>query len=214
MYASLDAPPTVVIAWEILLRNQLMTARALCVIRDEHNALSAMLQSLSMLMAQAQRNGELPDFGVVRAMLFYVGEFPERLHHPKESALLFPRVRERVPELAPVLDHLERDHAQGERAIRDLEHALLAFEVMGESRRAAFEQALERYVRGYLEHMAVEEREFLPAAQQHLSASDWAELDVAFEANRDPLTGHEPEEGYRPLFHKIVMTAPAPVGLA
>ena len=40
--------------------------------------------------------------------------------------------------------------------------------------------------------MAVEEREILPAAQQHLTASDWAELDAAFAANRDPLTGHEP----------------------
>jgi hemerythrin-like domain-containing protein len=28
-------------------------------------------------------------FDVLRAMLFYVDEFPERLHHPKESALLY-----------------------------------------------------------------------------------------------------------------------------
>ena len=29
---------------------------------------------------------------------------------------------------------------------------------------------------------------------------DWAELDAAFLANRDPLTGHEPTDLYRPLF--------------
>ena len=39
------------------------------------------------------------------------------------------------------------------------------------------------------------------------SEADWAELDTAFCSNRDPLTGHEPEEGYRPLFRKIVKTA-------
>ena len=33
-------------------------------------------------------------------------------------------------------------------------------------------------------------------------------------ATRDPLTGrHEADETFRPLFSKIVMTAPAPVGL-
>jgi hemerythrin-like domain-containing protein len=189
-----------------------MSSVAMRVIRGEHLALSAMLQSLTMLVAQARRDGTLPDFDVLRAMLFYVDEFPERLHHTKESALLFPRIRARVPALGPVLDRLERDHEQGEHAIRDLAHGLLAFEVMGESRRAAFEQMLERYVRGYLDHMAVEEREILPAAQQHLTAGDWGELDAAFAANRDPLTGHEPEEEYLALFHKISMSAKAPIG--
>jgi len=27
------------------------------------------------------------------------------------------------------------------------------------------------------------------------------------------LTGHEPQDEYRPLFRKIVMNAPAPIGL-
>ncbi len=183
------------------------------VIHDEHQALSAMLRSMSMLLAHARREGVLPDFEVLRAMLFYVDEFPERLHHAKESTLLFPKLREKAPELGPVLDKLDRDHESGEKAIRDLEHTLLAFEVMGESRRAAFEQAVERYIGFYLAHMATEENDVLPAARRCFSEADWRELDAAFAANRDPLTGHEPEEGYRPLFRKIVMNAPAPIGL-
>lgn len=186
---------------------------ALDVIHEEHQALAAMLRSLPMLLAQARREQVLPDFGVLRAMLFYVDEFPERLHHTKESELLFPKLRERVPALGAVIDRLDRDHEQGERAIRDLEHGLLAFEVMGEPRRAEFEAAVDRYVRFYLEHMAIEETELLPAAQHALSAADWAELDRAFAENRDPLTGHEPADEYRPLFSKIVMQAPAPIGL-
>jgi hypothetical protein len=31
--------------------------------------------------------------------------------------------------------------------------------------------------------------------------------------NRDPLSGHEPEECYRELFTRIVNRAPAPIGL-
>jgi hemerythrin-like domain-containing protein len=190
-----------------------MSHPALTIIRDEHGALSAMLRSLSMLLAEHRRHGSLPDFSVLRAMLFYVDEFPEQLHHTKESELLFPKLRARCPEVAPVLDKLDRDHARGEKAIRDLEHDLLAFEVLGEPRRAAFEQAVERYIEFYLSHMRIEEEEVIPLAVKSLTAQDWAELDTAFLANRDPLTGHEPTDQYRPLFTKIVQNTPAPIGL-
>jgi hemerythrin-like domain-containing protein len=84
---------------------------------------------------------------------------------------------------------------------------------MGETRREAFETALERYITGYLQHMHVEEDSILPAARRHLSDTDWDELDAAFAANRDPLTGHPAAAAYAPLFTRIVMTAPAPIGL-
>ncbi|MBQ0929208.1 hemerythrin domain-containing protein [Ideonella alba] len=190
-----------------------MKPLSLTIMKDEHQALAAMLKSLPLLMAQARRDGRPPDFELVRAMLFYIDEFPERLHHTKESELLFPKLRQRVPALADTLDKLDRDHAHGERGVRDLEHLLLAYEVMGEPRRAAFEQALDRYIDNYLRHMALEESEVLPAAVEHLSAEDWAQLDAAFAANKDPLTGHEPEDGYRPLFQQILNRAPAPIGL-
>lgn len=190
-----------------------MRPLALTVIREEHQALAAMLRSIPLLLAQARRSGQLPDFAVLRAMLFYIDEFPERLHHTKESELLFPLVRARAPEVGDTLDRLDRDHAAGERAIRDLEHQLLAFEVMGESRRAVFEEAAQRYIDFYLAHMMVEEEQVLPAAQKYLSATDWASLDAAFAANRDPLTGHEAADEYRPLFQQILNRAPAPVGL-
>jgi len=190
-----------------------MVPRTLQIIQDEHQALAAMLRSLSMLLAHARRHGALPDFDVLRAMIFYIDEFPERLHHTKETELLFPAVLARAPALAPVIERLDADHARGEAAIRDLEHALLAFEVMGPSRREAFEAAVQRYIGFYLDHMAVEEREVLPAARAALTADDWLALDAAFEANKDPLTGHEPADEYRELFQRIAMAAPAPIGL-
>ncbi|MEO8059791.1 MAG: hemerythrin domain-containing protein [Burkholderiales bacterium] len=186
---------------------------ALTIIREEHNALAAMLRSLSLLLAEYRRKDQLPDFSVLRAMLFYVDEFPERLHHTKESELLFPMVRACCPEAATTLDKLEFDHVHGEKAIRALEHDLLAFEVLGQPRRAAFEQSVARYIDFYLAHMELEESEILPLAERTLSADDWARLDAAFLSNRDPLTGHTPADDYRPLFSKIVMTAPAPIGL-
>ena len=190
-----------------------MTHATIRIIREEHAALSAMLRSILLLLAQHRRQGTLPDFAALRAMLFYVDEFPEKRHHRKETELLFPKLRARTPLSRDMLDHLDGDHASGERSIRDLEHALLGFEMIGEPRRQAFEEATERYVSFYLAHMAMEEQQILPLAEQVLTANDWADLDEAFSANRDPLTGHEPEADYRALFTRIVNMVPAPIGL-
>lgn len=191
-----------------------MRPLSLTIIRDEHNALAAMLRSLPLLLAQSRRAGQMPDFDLLRAMLFYIDEFPERLHHSKESKLLFPKLRAKVPGLAETLDRLDREHDNGERAIRNLEHLLLAFEVVGdEDRREAFEVAAARYVEFYLHHMGIEEQTVLPAALAHLTPEDWAELDKAFAENCDPLAGHGSMDQYRPVFQKILNLAPAPIGL-
>jgi hemerythrin-like domain-containing protein len=195
-----------------------MSHPALTIIRHEHGALSAMLRSITMLLAEHRRRATLPDFSVLRAMLFYVDEFPERLHHTKESQMLFPKLRQRSSEAGAVLDRLDRDHAGGERAIRELEHLLLGFEMMGdtsegEQRRTLFEDAMQQYVAFYLDHMRVEESEILPLAQRVLTDDDWKELDAAFLKNRDPLAGAEADEVYRGLFSRILGSLPAPLGL-
>ena len=190
-----------------------MTHPTLRIIREEHAALSAMLRSILLLLAQHRRNASLPDFAALRAMLFYVDEFPEQRHHRLESDLLFPKLRARTPVSRALLDKLDADHACGAHRIRDLEHSLVGFEMMGEARRAAFEHDAERYVAFYLAHMALEEQEILPLAERTLTPRDWLELDEAFADNRDPLTGHAPTADYRALFTRIVNAVPAPIGL-
>ena len=195
-----------------------MTHASLTIIRHEHHALSGMLRSILLLLGEHRRHGTLPDFGALRAMLFYVDEFPEKLHHPKESALLFPKLRGHSAHSDQVLDRLDRDHGRGEHAIRELEHALLGFEMMGETeagepRRATFETAMHLYVRFYLEHMHIEETEVLPLAEAVLGAADWAELDTAFLSNRDPLSGFDAVAAYQPLFKKVLSALPATSGV-
>lgn len=185
------------------------THPSLTIIHHEHRALSAMLRSISLLLSEHRRRNTLPDFDALQAMLFYVDEFPEKLHHPKESRLLFPKLRGRNARLDAVLDRLDRDHARGEQAIRELEHALLGFRMMSgtdqcEARRRNFEMLMKQYTDFYLDHMHVEETEILPLAETALSADEWAELDAAFLQNRDPLAGYEADEAYRPLFRKIL----------
>lgn len=185
---------------------------ALATIRAEHQALSALLRSLSMLLAQSRRAQTLPDFTLLRAVMLYIAEFPQRQHHPKESELLFPALRRKAPQLGPVFDRLDQEHAQGDQATARLMHALLAFEVLGETRRRDFEQAVQQYTAAYLAHMALEEAEVLPAAALWLDAEDRAALDAAFAAHRDPLVHGDADTLYRPLWRQIIALAPAHLG--
>jgi hemerythrin-like domain-containing protein len=191
-----------------------MTAHhAIRIIREEHAAVSAVLRSLLAMLREGP--GDEPErfFDVLRAMLFYIDEFPERLHHPKESDLLFPRIGRVRPELLPVIHALEADHMKGEPMVRELQHHLLGWELIGESRRAAFEQRAQDYVRFYLKHMATAEAELLPAAEQSLTDSDWEVLDAAFGTERDPLASGVRDPSFDRLFTRIVLTAPAPIGV-
>ena len=183
------------------------------IIVDEHAALTAVLRSLLLMVQQGP--GDEPErfFDVLRAMLFYIDEFPEKQHHPKESDLLFPKLMRADPGAIDVIRRLEEDHMRGEGRVRELQHLLLAWELIGDIRRAAFVDAAEKYVGFYLEHMRTEESQLLPLAEKVLSARDWAELDRAFQQNSDPVAGGMRDPCYGRLFTRIVQHAPAPIGV-
>ena len=186
---------------------------ALQIIREEHGALAAVLRSLAMMIERGPDEQPGRFFEVLRAMLFYIDEFPERMHHPKESNHLFPKLARVAPELLPVIHQLEADHMNGEANVRQLQHLLTAWELIGETRRQPFVECAQDYVRFYLEHMRIEDTQLLPAASRLLSGEDWSELNAVFETSRDPLAGGVREPEYDGLFTRIVLTTPAPIGV-
>jgi hemerythrin-like domain-containing protein len=188
-------------------------ASAFQIIRDEHAAVGAVLRSLLQMIERGPQDKPERFFDLLRAMLFYIDEFPERRHHPKESNLLFPKIARTCPELMPVIRRLESDHMAGEAKVRELQHLLLSWELLGEGRRPAFEDAAQTYVRFYLDHMRLEEVQLLPVAERELSPADVAELDTAFRHDRDPLAGGTRDPSYERLFTRILMTAPVPIGV-
>ena len=189
-----------------------MSRPALQVIRDEHSAVSAVLRSMLQMMERDPDEQPERFFDVLRAMLFYIDEFPERRHHPKESDLLFPKIARVAPELMEVIERLERDHVSGESRVRELQHLLLAWELLGDSRRMAFQEAARKYVEFYLTHMRTEETELLPVAEKLLTEKDWVQLNAAFQ-NSDPLVTGDHDPVYDRLFTRIVMLTPAPIGV-
>lgn len=186
--------------------------KAIRIIRDEHRSISAVLSGLIDLARVARDPAVQPGFAVLHAMIHYIDEFPERLHHPKEDHFLFARLAERAPEARPLIEELSKEHVRGAQLVRDLESALLAFEVNGAREFAAFDAAVSAYAEFHWEHMRKEEALLLPLAERHLTEADWRWIEDAFAGNRDPIADLR-ERDFERLYNRIVNLAPAPVGL-
>ena len=140
------------------------THASIRIIHEEHASLAAMLRSSLMMVQRGPQDQPERFFDVMRAMLFYMDEFPERLHHTKESELLFPSVAARSIAAREVVGQLNHEHAVAESKVREMQHLLLAWELLGDSRRERFELALKAYVDFYLQHMHLEDDLLFPHA--------------------------------------------------
>ena len=186
--------------------------KAIRIIRDEHRSISAVLSGLIELTRVARTPGVQPGFAVFRAMIHYIDEFPERLHHPKEDQYLFARLAERAPDTRPLVEELRKEHVRGAELVRELESALIAFEVNGARELPAFDAAVNAYAQFHWDHMRKEEELVLPLAEKHLTEADWRWIEDAFAGNRDPIADLR-ERDFEQLYQRIVNLAPAPVGL-
>ncbi len=186
--------------------------KSITILHDEHRSISAVLHGLKELARLAQDAKVKPDFQVFRAMLRYIDEYPERLHHPKEDKYLFARLLARAPQTLPLIRRLTSEHEEGSRMIRELERLFLFFEEGWPAGAREFQQAVEDYAHFHWDHMRVEEKELLPLAEQFLTAEDWKAIDDAFAGNHDPIADLT-EQDFERLFSRIVSLAPAPIGL-
>lgn len=185
---------------------------AISILKSEHRSISAVLQALKELARLAHDATARPPFQVLRSMVRYIDEYPERLHHPKEDQHLFARLAARAPEARPLVEELQAEHQEGARLIRELERALLFMEEGWPVGAREFRKAADAYAEFHWKHMRKEEQQLLPLAERHLTPEDWQAIDAAFARNRDPIAGMQ-EGDFDKLFTRIVNLAPAPVGL-
>jgi hypothetical protein len=99
------------------------------------------------------------------------------LHHTSEDLLLWPKLLERCPPDAELVERMEAQHERVHDAIERLGPALDRWEA--EARPAVSEEvaaAFEDLHHALVEHLDEEEREILPLAARHLSQQEWDEL--------------------------------------
>jgi len=185
--------------------------KAIDIIHAEHRALGAVVQAFRHVLEAIHSGAKQPDFELLEALIEYITEVPDKLHHPKEDDVLFVKILEVAPDLQPLIAKLQDDHVKGEQSTRHLLEALRSYKGAGAGAFAEFEAVALRYIDSTWKHISLEEKELLPLAAKRLAPQDWAGIDAAFEANKDPWSG--PTGEFRALFSKIVNMVPAPYGL-
>jgi len=187
--------------------------KALNVIKDEHRSLGAILHGFLFLVDEIKSSRMQPDFKLLHAMLYYLENFPEKLHHPKEDAFLHRYMRQRSPDAAAILDVVEEEHRQSHAQSEAMLAALKTYEQTGEAGRDAFFDVVEKYAEFQWRHIEREEDEVLPLALSVLKPEDWVAIDEAFSAHQDPFTSYQHIREFRQLFREIVRLAPPPIGV-
>lgn len=177
--------------------------KAVAILHDEHRSLAAVLHGLRYLVDEARRNSTPPDFKLINAMLYYIREFPERLHHPKEDAYLFAKVQQRTHEVDEVIAQLEQQHTGNKNLLKNMEQALTRLEAGKDGGLDEFSDALASFTEAQWSHMSLEEKTLIPAAKKHLLPEDWSEIADAFGKNGDPRFGAEPDTAFRKMFSRI-----------
>ena len=184
-------------------------AHAIGILRDEHRSLAAVMHAWMQALATARRGGVGADAAQMRGIVRYLQTFAVALHHPKEERHLFKRLRERTDAFDAELDELQRQHLRDEQWVAELAALVEALAVSSDTAAAtrALDDAVQAYARFLWEHLGREEGVILPAAQQHLNDADWAEIDRAFQANRERREHGERDTAWQQLFSRIVSPA-------
>lgn len=181
---------------------------AVATIHKEHLSLSAVIHAMRYLVREMREEGAAPNFALLNAMVKYILDFPEQLHHPKEEKYLFRILRDHTDEVDDVIEELERQHKRELILVATLQSTLKLFEADGEPAFANFSEAVDAFAKAVWGHMNLEEKVIIPAALKHLTAEDWQEVAAAFAENGDPCFDQDTENAYKGLFTRIMNLAP------
>lgn len=140
-------------------------------LRAEHVFLSDVLDIIAAQLALIEA-GEDADFEVFQDAVYFMTEYPDLFHHPREN-LIYRRMMRHHRKHRSVVRELEADHAR-------LAALSLALREVVED--TAEDIPLERgtlvarghdYIDAQRRHIGVEEREVFPLVQEVLNEADW-----------------------------------------
>jgi branched-chain amino acid transport system ATP-binding protein len=177
-------------------------------IKQEHYALGMVLAAVARLLDDIAAGRGEPDFALFAAALYYIDDFPERCHHPKEDEYLFKSLRARTARHNAVLDDLQAEHVRDAQMVGYLHQALTHYQGGAPQGLERFRAAVEAYAAMLSEHMHKEDA-LLEQAPADLTEEDWTRMAAAFDANDDPLFGQNRRAEFNKLYLRILNLLPS-----
>ena len=163
-------------------------------LRQEHRNIEKLLQVLERELKVFAR-GERPDYEVIQAVIAYFQVYPDVYHHPPEN-LVFQKLKARDSTAAANIGDLEAAHRSGSDRLRQVAQAVDSVLADRELLRQAVEDVIRDFIEQERRHMAMEERDFFPAAVKALEPQDWMEITSRLTDQPDPLFSEIVEERF------------------
>lgn len=179
-------------------------------IEGEHRTIAAMMDVLARETLAFETVGAF-DLDLVRLILRYMSEYPDRFHHPKEEAL-FDLAQGRSADFAAAAAMIRHDHDEIPAATRRLAEMMEGLELGRDMHRDMVLGALRLYVRRQREHMERETADVFPLLTVLLTPEDWAEAAARMDAVEDPLHGGSDAGPFARLREVILAGGVTPTG--
>lgn len=146
--------------------------------------------------------GEQPDYELMADVVYYLTQYPDRFHHPRED-VAFGMLLAYDPSAQGVVDELASQHRQIETSGATLAADLAAAAGGAMMSRATIVEDVCRYVAFLVRHMDEEEREIFPRLAASLQKKDWFLVDSAIHFTADPLFGEDVQARFSTIHRQI-----------
>jgi hemerythrin-like domain-containing protein len=188
-------------------RSRNLRERVLDTLLEEHRSLRTVLALLEKLLHDVAELKSEPDFVLLSSALYYIDDFPERVHHPKEDEHIFARLRRRTAAHDAILDRLQAEHIRSSNLAGIVERALVHYQGGAPEGLERLRSAVSAYTAMLTDHMRTEEQLF-ESARDDLTDEDWFAIAAAFEADLDPLAADAARQEFRRLRARIMSMLP------
>ncbi len=163
-------------------------------LRQEHRNIEKLLLVLERELSVFDRT-EQPDYEVIWAVISYFKVYPDAYHHPQEE-MVFEKLKARDPAAAANIGDLTAEHRSGAERLRRVAQAVESVLADQEVLRQTVDDIIRDFIARERLHIAMEERDFFPAALKALRPDDWAEIALTLTDRKDPLFSESVEEGF------------------
>ena len=168
---------------------------AILLLRLEHGNMARLLDWIDDQIKTLD-TGAAADYHLLSQAMYYLQNYPDQCHHPKED-LVLEVIARRNPGAAADIGDLSVEHKKLAQ-LTDRAAAAVSNNVNA-NRNDKLAGTLRDLVAEYRRHMTKEEEIFFPCALEVLERSDWSSIDFELFDRDDPLFDHSQEQRFREL---------------
>jgi len=170
----------------------------------DHDDLRRILYLLEQLLIDIYR-GSSQSYSMVRRLLAYVQDHPERIHHPAEEAVFSVIFKNGLGnnKFREDVKTLMKDHSEIEDLIRNAVEAVGPMLDSTNPDITEFGNNLSTLINRVRSHLLFEEMNVYPYIAEHLGKKDWEEIVALVPGYENPLFGDQVRKE-----HELIFKAP------